>query len=111
MAALVRMKMPICWGFHSSSLWSPGGSPQAVWITGATLPQRLRPGRSDPHAWSGHAGLRNRGGNYFAERSAASMSSIAMRVRYSGSTKRAWTIPSVPTMKVAGIGSVQSSSP
>jgi hypothetical protein len=39
------------------------------------------------------------------------MSSIAICTRWSGSTKRARIIPSVPTMKVAAIGSIQLSVP
>lgn len=50
MAMLTRLKMPICWGFHSSLLWSTGGFLQRIWITAArSFSQHLRSQRSDRH--------------------------------------------------------------
>lgn len=55
--------------------------------------------------------LARRQESWWALFSAAIKSSISMRLRKSGSTKRALILPSRPTTKVAGIGSTQPSLP
>jgi DNA-binding transcriptional LysR family regulator len=104
--------------------WTPAAPSICMALRGASAPQSPPPsceccaaptgGRSRDSS-ADFAARRARSAESQCSRlalsSALSKSSISMRLRKSGSTKRAFTRPSRPTMNTAGIGNIQPSLP